>query len=324
MKSIALKINLQSIQNTLKFLKESGLLNPDLKIIKMENIAYIPVKECPEGYDCIVMNFEEFRKIKNYYDLASIPHELKSLLPKSYDRIGDIIVLKMKDELYQYRKEIGEALLKFHKGCKTVALDRGVKGEYRIRNLEIIAGDGLETVHVENGVKIYVDLSRAYFSPRLGGERMRVLKKVKNGEKILDMFAGVGPFSLLIGKFRNVIVYSIDKNGDAIEFLKKSMKLNHLNNIIPIVGDVTDVLPKLGYFDRIIMNFPTKSIEYLDLVFGNIKKNGIIHLYTLQENIEKAIDEIISKNYSMKIEENGVVHGYSPKENIYYIDIQIV
>ncbi len=324
MKALALKVNLKEIENILKFLKESDLLIQKLKIIKNDCYAFIPVNECPQGYECEYMEFQEIKKIRNYYDLLSIPENLKNILPRSYDRIGDIILLKLNDDLNPYKNDIGEALLKFHKSCKTVAMDKGVKGEFRIRDLEVIAGDGLETIHMENGVKIYVDLSKAYFSPRLGGERLRVFKKINDNEIILDMFAGVGPFSLLIAKFKKVVVYSIDKNSDAIELLKRSMEINHLNNIVPIAGDVRDVVPKLGNFDRIIMNFPTKSLDYIDLAFGSIKRNGFIHLYTLQENIEKTIDEIILKNKSIRIDEYGIVHGYSPKENIYYIDIQVV
>ncbi len=324
MKALALKVNLNEMEKMLRILKESGLLINNLRIIKNDGKAFIPVSECPEGYECEYMEFQEIKKIKSYQDLLSLPENLKRILPRSYDRIGDIIVLKLRDELYPYKREIGEALLKFHKGCKMVAIDKGVMGEFRIRDLEVIAGDGLETIHVENGVKIYVDLSKAYFSPRLGGERLRVLRKVGDNEKILDMFAGVGPFSLLLAKFRKVTVYSIDKNIYAIELLKKSMELNHLKNIVPIAGDVIDVVPKLGNFDRIIMNFPTKSLEYLDLALSSIKKNGFIHLYTLQENIEDTINGIILKNRSIRIQEYGIVHGYSPKENIYYIDIQVV
>ncbi len=324
MKSLALKVNLNEMEKMLRFLKDSNLLINNLRIIKNDGKAFIPVSECPEGYECEYMEFQEIKKIKSYQDLLSLPENLKRILPRSYDRIGDIIVLKLRDELYPYKREIGEALLKFHKGCKTVAIDKGVMGEFRIRDLEVIAGDGLETIHVENGVKIYVDLSKAYFSPRLGGERLRVLRKVGDNEIILDMFAGVGPFSLLLAKFRKVTVYSIDKNIYAIELLKKSMEINHLKNIVPITGDVIDVVPKLGNFDRIIMNFPTKSLDYLDLALSSIKKNGFIHLYTLQENIENTINGIILKNRSIRIHEYGIVHGYSPKENIYYIDIQVV
>jgi tRNA (guanine37-N1)-methyltransferase len=78
-------------------------------------------------------------------------------------------------------------------------------------------------------------VTKVYFSPRLSQERLRIAQKVRGGEVVIDMFAGVGPFSIQIAKkFNNVKVYAIDTNPVAIQFLKQNIALNKIENIFPL------------------------------------------------------------------------------------------
>lgn len=318
--SKAIKVELRYLNENLNFLKEKGILNRNLKIRKDGNIAYIPVLNEIEGMETLEMDFETIEKIKSYREFLNLSKEIIDELPKSYDIIGDIIIIKLKNDFLKYSNEIGEALLKFHKNMKTVALDLGVQGELRIRNLKVIAGDGLDTIHKENGIRIFVNPGESYFSPRLASERMRVLNKVKDGETIIDMFCGVGPFSILIGKNRNVKIYAIDKNEKAIGYLKKSIEINKINNVFPIAGDVKEKIDELPLADRIIMDLPFYSMNFLDLALKKSKKGGIIHIYVITENEDEILEQFKTK---FNIMEKGIVHGYSPKENLFYFDLQV-
>ncbi|MDP8011325.1 MAG: class I SAM-dependent methyltransferase [Thermoplasmata archaeon] len=318
--SKAIKVELRYLNENLNFLKEKGILNRNLKIRKDGNIAYIPVLNEIEGIETLEMDFETIEKIKSYREFLNLSKEIIDELPKSYDIIGDIIIIKLKNDFLKYSNEIGEALLKFHKNMKTVALDLGVQGELRIRNLKVIAGDGLDTIHKENGIRIFVNPGESYFSPRLASERMRVLNKVKDGETIIDMFCGVGPFSILIGKNRNVKIYAIDKNEKAIGYLKKSIEINKINNVFPIAGDVKEKIDELPLADRIIMDLPLYSMNFLDLALKKSKKGGIIHIYVITENEDEILEQFKTK---FNIMEKGIVHGYSPKENLFYFDLQV-
>lgn len=315
MRSKGIRVNVKDIQSTVHFLKEGGMMAENLKIKKIGDFAYIPVKYLPEGYEAVLMDFDEFSKKRSYVDYLHLPGDVMKNLPRSMDIVGDVVIIKLREEIIPYAPEIARAIMTFNRRIKTVALDRGVKGEYRVRDLQIIGGDGLETVHRENGVKIYVDLSSVYFSPRLATERARVLSMVSDGETILDIFCGSGAFSILIGKRRKVRIYAVDKNPRAIEGLKKSIELNRITGIIPVLGDIREVVSDLPDADRAIMDLPMESLKFIDLM---AKKSKKFHIYYRTDSPENVISEMESRG--IRVERYGVVHGYSPRESMYFFD----
>ncbi len=119
-------------------------------------------------------------------------------------------------------------------------------------------------------------------------ERMRVIKQVKKNEKVLDMFAGVGPFAIPIAKKAHVC--AIDINPYAIRYLKENARINKVELRI-FEGDCKKIIKNLGEFDRIIMNFPKGSKNFLDIALKHLKKKGIIHFYTFEKK-----DELNKKN----------------------------
>jgi tRNA (guanine37-N1)-methyltransferase len=181
-----------------------------------------------------------------------------------------------------------------------------------------------------------VDLSKAYFSPRLSYEHNRVASLVKDGETVIDMFAGVGPFSILIAKTHNVKVYAIDVNPHAVEFLKKNIRLNRVEDKVhPILGDAKQVVEEklVAVADRVIMNLPEKAIEFVDVACKAIKPTGgIIHFYTFIsasdsfENMKlKFIDSV--EKCGRKVEEilfSRTVRATAPHEWQAVIDAKIV
>ena len=127
--------------------------------------------------------------------------ESKELI-SSFDQIGDIIIVRIPDSLLSKKKLIGETLLKQVKIAKSIFYQASaVEGDFRTRNLEILAGDNkTETEYKEFGCKFTVDVENAFFSPRLSTERERIANLVRDGETVVNMFAGVGMFSVMIAK----------------------------------------------------------------------------------------------------------------------------
>jgi tRNA (guanine37-N1)-methyltransferase len=161
-----------------------------------------------------------------------------------------------------------------------------VGGTYRLREFTVIAGEPrTETVHKEYGCQYYVDVAKAFFSPRLSFEHHRVASLVDNGETVVDLFAGVGPFSIQIAKnHQNVNIYAVDVNPDAVEYLKKNIRTNRVTGRVhPILGDARQVVESklIGVADRAIMNLPEKAIQFVDVACRAIKPSGgTVHFYS--------------------------------------------
>jgi tRNA (guanine37-N1)-methyltransferase len=237
-----------------------------------------------------------------------LPPHLLASLPRALDVIGDIAIVEVSPELKSQYSLIGEAILTMHKKVQTVLAKVGaVSGTYRLRDFEVIAGKHkTDTVHKEYGCQYYVDVAKAYFSPRLSHEHNRVASLVQKCETIVDLFAGVGPFSVLIAKKNaDAKVYAVDVNPKAIEFLKRNIRLNRVENkVIPIQGDAKQVVENrlLGVADRVIMNLPEKAAEFIDIACESIKPaGGTIHYYTFirlpdsLENMQLRFSEAVEK-----------------------------
>jgi tRNA (guanine37-N1)-methyltransferase len=220
-------------------------------------------------------------------------------LKKSFDIIGDLVILEIPKNLEKYKTIIGEAALNFTKRKAIFMKKSAIKGIKRVRKLEYIAGENIpETIHKEHGIRLKLNTKDVYFSPRLATERLRVANQVKDCETVLDMFAGIGPFPILIAKNKKVKIFAVDINKSAIEYMKENIQLNKLKGkIIPIFGDINEVAKKRFEkeeikFDRIIMNLPGTSFEFLDLAISLIKDRGILHYYEFSDSYNKAIQRI--------------------------------
>jgi tRNA (guanine37-N1)-methyltransferase len=212
-----------------------------------------------------------------------------SKLHSSLEIVGDIALLKLPPLLVSKAEAIGEALLKINRNIKVVLRQVSpVRGEFRVRSLEWVTGEQrTDTVHKENGCTLKVDLSQVYFSTRLQYERSRIANLVNPGEIVLNMFAGVGSFSIVIAKMAcPEKVYSIDINPVAIKYLEENASRNKvLAKVIAILGDARDVLKttlKCIRVDRIIMPLPAKIYDYLpDAVSCLRVGSGWIHCYDM-------------------------------------------
>jgi tRNA (guanine37-N1)-methyltransferase len=241
------------------------------------------------------------------------PWELK-LLYKSYDIVGDIAVIRVPETLKQRDEIIGQAIMQIHRRVKAVWHQVGsVSGDFRLRKLEWVAGERkAETVHKEHGCLFKVDLEKCYFSPRLAYERIRIAQHVQPEEVIVNMFAGVGCYSIVIARHSEAKrIYSIDINPVAVRYMQENIKLNKVEErVIPIQGDAKKVVEEelRNIADRIIMPLPERAYEYLDCAIRSLKPTGgWIHYYDFEhaKKNENPVEKIESK-VSKKLEMLGV------------------
>ncbi len=256
--------------------------------------------------------------------------ELESL-KTSFDIIGDIAIIEIPPELTKKQKIIAEGIMKIHKHVKSVYKKASAReGELRLRDIKYVAGRRkTETVHKEFGCNYKLDVKKVYFSPRESTERGRVANEVNNGETVMVMFAGVGPFSILIAKRKDVNVYSVEINRDACKYAKENTHINRVAAKVDIVcGDARVVCKKFyGKCDRVVMPLPKEGYRFLDVALKCIKpKGGIIHFYYAGsfEEAKKKIKEAANKlKRKVKIMKKVKVLPYAPRIWKVCLDVEV-
>ena len=294
------KVPLRQLNDTRIKLMEEGLMNMEYRIKAEDEFGYIPVNDNVEGYEIVCMHLEPMKKVPHSFS-ELLEDELTSEeienLRTSFDTIGDIVILEIPDDLVDKKQIIGDAALKFTKRKAIYMKKSAIKGTIRIRDLEFLAGeDDSVTIHKEHGARLKLDVREVYFSPRLATERKRVMESVSDGEKILDMFCGIGPYPILIARNKNVDITAVDINEAAIKYLNENIKLNKLKgNITTYCGDVREVSESFNFkFDRIIMNLPGLAYTFLDVAVNLIEDNGIINYYEFSDSYEQGIKRLES------------------------------
>jgi tRNA (guanine37-N1)-methyltransferase len=235
------------------------------------------------------------------------PEEL-GLVSRSYDVVGDIAVIRVPERLKPKSRVVAEAVMRAHGNVKTVLLQAGgVSGDFRVRRLEWVAGERKTVaVHREFGCVFMVDLENCYFSPRLSFERKRIASLVASREVVVNMFAGVGCFSVVMARHSLVEkVFSIDVNPCAFEFMRRNVRLNRVEGqVVPVLGDAAKVIEErfCGVADRVLMPLPEKVYEYLDYALTALKPSGgWVHYYDFvhagkgEVPVEKVRDKVAAK-----------------------------
>jgi tRNA (guanine37-N1)-methyltransferase len=315
-----------------KKLLERGLLDVSLIIRSEDDHLLLPVVDPSpvEDMELVLEDFEE-RDLPetDYRNLLDLPPEKRALLPMSYDVVGDIAILRLPDELLDHSVKIGEALMSVLPRLRTVTLDKGVHGEFRVRQVEVICGeDSTITTHTEFGLRFRVDVARVYFNPRLAGERRRVSSLVREGETVVDMFAGVGPFSIMMARYASPeVVHAIDLNPAAVQLMRENIDMNRVEGIVPIEGDARSIMGDLPEADRIVMNLPHSAHEFLDEAAMSLRSEGTIHLYIISERteVDRLMDGIISdlrsKGIDLDVARMEELKTYSPTMSVYSLDL---
>ncbi|VVB70185.1 tRNA (guanine(37)-N1)-methyltransferase Trm5b [uncultured archaeon] len=328
-KSLGLRVERKHGERLRKSLVESGLFDRSRKICSDETYVYLPALERNDEADEALSKVASFQWIELDFpaeEHQTTPEELLGFRP-SFEVVGDIAMIE--DEGNDAER-IASALMATCKGIRTViAPISDVEGEYRTRRFRHVAGDRRTvTVHREHGLCYLVDLEGAYFTERLGTERKRVADQTRPGQMVLDMFAGVGPFALLMAK-RGARVVAIDKNPVAVKCLRENAIRNKVLDIEILEGDARELaLSYENSADHVIMNLPHSASEFLDSALRAAKPGGVIHYYCIApeddlyrdwKTIESAAERI---GASVEVVYQGIVRSYAPHRHNVVIDFR--
>lgn len=292
------KVPLKQLNDTRIKLMENGLMNMEYRIKAQDDFGYIPINDDVGEYEIVDIELEPLKRVPhNFAELLKDELSLEEIenLRTSFDTIGDIVILEIPRDLQDKKQIIGDAAFKFTKRRSIFMKKSAVKGTIRIRDLEFLSGvDDSVTIHKEHGARLKLDVREVYFSPRLATERKRVMESVNEGEKILDMFCGIGPFPIVIAREKDVEITAVDINESAIKYLDENIRLNKLKGQIKTYcSDARKVSDEFKTkYDRIIMNLPGLAYTFLDVAVNLIEDNGIINYYEFSNSYEQGIKRI--------------------------------
>ncbi|MFO7966060.1 MAG: class I SAM-dependent methyltransferase family protein [Archaeoglobaceae archaeon] len=257
-------------------------------------------------------------------------------LRRSFEIIGDIVIVDIPDELMHVKDEIVDAILKKHKHVKTILRKVGeVEGEYRVAAYDIIYGHQTETIVKEHGCRFLVDPTKVYYSVKLSGERERVTSLVEKDEIVLVMFAGVGPYAIIAARNHDPYqVIGVEANPKAVEYFKRNIELNKVEDKVEAYeGDVRDIVPLLeDKFDRILMPSPNTAEMFVDVVGEKIKEGGSIHYYTFggeeeeeQGTLNQRVKDLFEENGMLvEIEKVRRCGHFAPYVHRYVLDLKVI
>ena len=306
-------------------LAEAGLLDRDHQITVEDGQIYLPVVDpdaVPADLTVVEHPVETRRR-------QTAPADVLGWEP-TYERVGDVVVLDEDDP--ERARAAADAVMESDVPAKTVVNRASkVEGEFRVREFDVLAGNGTETVHREYGHEFRLDLAAVYFSPRLATERRRVVEQVREGERVVDMFAGVGPFAVPMAS-RGATVLAVDKNPVAVRYCRENARRNDVENRVEVVeADVREVArERPDTADRLVMNLPHSADEFLDAAAALAGDSAVVHLYDIQGEDDpfgpatRAAEAAVEGTaYDVEVVGERVVRSYAPHEVNVRVDLRL-
>ncbi len=289
---LGLSVPVEMGEDAKRALLEAGLLDKGWRIVRRDRNVIFPLTGRPEPALVLSLHGEiveispdrrSYTKEKPFdrirQRLADLPEDIISQIPSRWERYGHVLVLRLPESLrphFQYISRVYAEVL----GCDTVILDRGgIAGEYREPVAEVVFGENTETTHLENGILYSFDAAMIMFSSGNIDERVRMAGLNCSGETVLDMFAGIGYFSLPIARYTGAArVISIEKNPVAYRYLLRNIRDNGLDNVEAYNMDNRDFEGE-AVADRILMGYVGTTHLFLEKALSLLKDTGIIHYH---------------------------------------------
>ncbi len=266
---------------------------------------------------------------------GKIPPALNPLLPSGYQSLGQIIILNLKLDLREYEKEIGSAVLDAMPRFKTACNRIGeITGQFRQPQLKVIAGlNDTQVIHHENQCTYAFDARKIMFSQGNTSEKRRLAGRVREGETVIDFFAGIGYFTIPIAVLSKPSkIYSIELNPVAFHYLQKNIELNHVRaRVQAIHGDCTTEGPKLGRIaDRVILGLLPAPKFALPAALEVVKNGGVIHYEGVctageppNELFQDVANACADTGLKPKLENVARVKSFGPRKEHVVLDIKL-
>ncbi|MBR1888705.1 MAG: class I SAM-dependent methyltransferase family protein, partial [Candidatus Methanomethylophilus sp.] len=318
------------------YLKEQGCVDLSARITSADGAKLVPLLP---GKESIIRSLglsitsgpaysEESRppmeRIKER--LEAVLGAKTALLPDKWEIAGDVITVKMDPALFEFGELIGRTYAEVLSARSVLADVSGVSGEFREPDMTLLYGPSGESVKLENGIRYCFDVTKVMFASGNLAERKRMKCLDCTGETVVDMFCGIGYFTLPLAKYSGARrVFACEKNPQSYRFLLKNLALNEINNVIPLLGDNRDI-PGKAFEDRILMGYVQTTSVFVPKALEMAKPGSMIHYHdTFPVGKEEEMIRVIFDRYCSEytIERIIEVKSFAPGVSHYVADIRV-
>lgn len=245
----------------------------------------------------------------------------------SLDVVGDVVIVREKVLETWDKDELVKAIRQVYPKVRSIFIKEETVDQYRVPVLKLLWGVEVREVTIkEHGVLFKVRLGDVYFNPRLGEEHYRVSSMTRDGERVVDLFSGIGGFAIHIATRRRALVVANDLNPTAYELIIENILLNKrrlIGCVIPLNEDAREASKTLKEmaFDRVIADLPMWSIDYHDIYAELLRPGGMLHLYRLSYSMIDLLDELREVFRGWELVACRLVMEYAPRAGIYRCDL---
>jgi len=317
---ICVKVPRRRGEEARRLLRDLGIIDKAYRIFSDNDYVYIPIR----GEAVEILSRYSWIEI---VDCSPPPRrKRRTVVLPSHDLVGDVVIIR--ENVFEQPginiDSIVSGFREIYPGIRAIYVKTRTIGDYRVPELRLLWGERVEkTIRKEYGLRFVVYLGKVYYNPRLSEEHHRIAEMVKDGERVIDVFAGIGGFSIHIASMHDSIVIANDLNPDAYTSIIENILLNkkRLRGRIGVLNMDARSLPhyfRRGVFDRCIANLPHNSFSFMDVYRYLLRKNGILHLYYVGKTCD---DYDAEKLEGWRLEGCSRVLDYAPYIYIYRLDL---
>jgi tRNA wybutosine-synthesizing protein 2 len=312
-------------------LREEGVYDDARSVAEHgEGAVAIPVTEPPTGTEVLETLALELpsrtRGLRDVLRERGWDEAELDRAPSSWAVVGTVVLVEVGDA--PRPAELGEALLSLHGEADTVLARGGVSGRTREPDVAVLAGEGdTETVHTEHGTRYALDLAAVMFAPGNEAERARMGEVVDAGERVFDMFAGIGYFTLPMAR-AGAEVTAAEVNPTAFRYLVENAVLNGVEDRVSAFrADCRDV--EMEGADRVVMGY-YDAWEYLDSALAALRPGGVVHLHEATPEAElwerpvaRLREAAARHDRTVEVLDRRVVKSHSPGVDHVVVDARV-